>query len=69
MNMNMNHESCMDNISKIMKILISLGFLIHPSKSKFIPPKTIEYLIFVINTEDMAIRLSYSKKMVVFTSF
>ena len=59
----------MDNISKIMKILISLGFLTHPSKSEFIPPKTIEYLIFVINTEDMTIRLSYSKKIVVFTSF
>ena len=69
MNMNINHKSCMDNISKIMEILISLGFLIHPSKSEFIPPKTIEYLIFVINTEDMTIRLSYSKKIVVFTSF
>ena len=69
MNMNINHKSCMDNISKIMEILISLGFLIHPSKSEFIPPKTIEYLIFVINTEHMTIRLSYSKKIVVFTSF
>ena len=44
MNMNMNHESCMDNISKIMEILMALGFLIHPSKSEFIPPKTIECL-------------------------
>ena len=55
--MNMNLESCMDNISKIMEILMSLGFVIHPSKYEFIPSKTIEYLRFVINTEDMTIIL------------
>ena len=64
--MNMMLESCMDNISKIMTILMSLGFVIHPSKSEFIPSKTIEYLGFVINTEDMTIRLTYAKKIVIF---
>ena len=34
--MNMTLESCMDNISKIIEILMSLGFVIHPSKSEFI---------------------------------
>ena len=51
----------MGNMSKIMEILMSLGFVIHPSKSK-----TIEYLRFVINTEDMTIRLTYAKKIVIF---
>ena len=63
--MNMTLESCMDNISKIIEILMSLGFVIHPSKSEFIPSKTIEYLGFVINTEDMTIRLTFVKKMVI----
>ena len=52
-------ESCIE-------ILMSLGFATHPSKSEFIPFKTIEYLGFVINTEDMTIRLTYAKKMVIF---
>ena len=46
-------ESGMDNILKIMEILVPLGFVIHRSKSEFIPSKTIEYLGFVINMEDM----------------
>ena len=62
----MTLESCMEYISEIMEILVSLGFVIHPSKSEFIPPKTIEYLRFIINTEDMTIRVTYAKKMVIF---
>ena len=45
---------------------MSLGFVIHPSKSEFIPSKTIEYLGFVINTEDMTIRLTYANNIVIF---
>ena len=63
---NMTLESCMEYISEIMEILVSLGFVIHPSKSEFIPSKTIEYLRFIINTEDMTIRVTYAKKMVIF---
>ena len=48
-----------------MEILISLGFVMHPSKSEFIPSKTIECLGFVMNTEDMTIKLTYAKKMVI----
>ena len=51
--MKVTWESGMDNILKIMEILVPLGFVIHPSKSEFIPSKTIEYLGFVINMEDM----------------
>ena len=63
---NMTLESYMDNISKVMKILMSLGFVIHTSKFEFIPNKTIEYLGCVIHTEDMTIRLTYAKKIVIF---
>ena len=45
---------------------MSLGFVIDPSKSEFIPFKTIEYLGFVINTEDITIRLAYANKMIIF---
>ena len=45
---------------------MSLGFVIHPSKFEFIPNKTIEYLGCVIHTEDMTIRLTYAKKIVIF---
>ena len=64
--MNVTLESCMDIISKRIEILMSLGFVIHPSKSEFVPSKTIEYLGFVINTENITIRLTYAKKMVIF---
>ena len=64
--MNITLESCINNILKVMEILMSLGFVIHPSKSEFIPSKTIEYLGFVINTEDMTIRLTNANNIVIF---
>ena len=57
-----------DNISKRIEILMPK----YTIKSEFMPSKTIEYLEFVINTEDMTIILSHAKKMVIFnmcTSF
>ena len=45
---------------------MSLGCVMHPSKSEFVPFKAIEYLGFVINTEDITIRLTYAIKMVIF---
>ena len=41
---------------------MSLGFVIHPEKSKFIPSKKVEYLGFVIDSERMVTYLSDHKK-------
>ena len=40
----------------------SLGFVIYPEKSKFIPSKKVEYLGFVIDSERMVTYLSDHKK-------
>ena len=45
---------------------MSLGFVIHPEKSKFIPSKKVEYLGFVIDSERMVTYLSDYKKKKIF---
>ena len=53
-------ESCLLTVIKTIKL--SLGFVIHPEKSKFIPSKKVEYLGFVIDSERMVTYLSDHKK-------
>ena len=46
-------------------MFITLGFVIHPTKSQFIPTQKIEYLRFVIDSVSMMVSLSYKKKMAI----
>lgn len=64
--MNLTFEGCMNNISKTVQVLTSLGFVIHPTKSKFLPSKTIEYLGFIIDSEKMIVSLTMPKKDSIF---
>ena len=57
-------ESCLLTVIKTIKL--SLGFVIHPEKSKFIPSKKVEYLGFVIDSERMVTYLSDYKKKKIF---
>ena len=45
------------------KLLAQLGFIIHPEKSIFEPTQEIEYLGFVVNSNDMLVSLPQSKKL------
>ena len=55
-------DSCFLTVIKKIKWFQSLGFVIHPEKSKFIPSKKVEYLGFVIDSERMVTYLSDHKK-------
>ena len=47
------------------EILKSLGFTIHPEKSKFIPTQCIIYLGFILNSVQMTITLTLKKKEII----
>ena len=55
-------NSCYDNIDRIIQLLDSLGFVVHPEKSNFKPTQVIEFLGFVIDTFHMTIQLTQKKK-------
>ena len=55
-------ESCLLTVIKTIELFQSLGFVMHPEKSKFIPSKKVEYLGFVIDSERMVTYLSDHKK-------
>ena len=59
---NSSYASCLRNVAKIIKLFITLGFVIHPTKSQFIPTQKIEYLGFVIDSISMSVSLSNKKK-------
>ena len=54
-------ESCLLTVIKTIELFQSLGFVMHPEKSKFIPSKKVEYLGFVIDSERMVTYLSDHK--------
>ena len=56
------NEVCIQNISKIISSLDSLGFVIHPEKSIFLPSQEIEVLGFLINSVTMTVSLTHTKK-------
>ena len=53
---------CERNIKLIVTLLDSLGILVHPDKSIFVPARSIEYLGFVIDSQSMTISLTKKKK-------
>ena len=55
-------ESCLLTVTKTIKLFQTLGFVIHPKKSKFIPSKKVEYLGFVNDSERMVTYLSDHKE-------
>ena len=60
-----DYEYCCSNVLNTIKILKSLGFTIHPDKSKFIPTQYIIYLEFILNSAQMTITLTLEKKGII----
>ena len=61
--MSMTYESCIFNVNKIIDSLVTLGFVVHPTKSEFLPSQTIEYLGFIIDSKQMIVSLTNEKKI------
>ena len=57
-----DYEDCFSNVLNTIEILRSLGFTIHPEKSKFIPTQCITFLGFILNSVQMTITLTLEKK-------
>ena len=55
-------EECHDNVLETVNALQMLGFIIHHSKSTFVPTQKIEFLGFIIDTVNMTITLTLKKK-------
>lgn len=51
-------EECQANVLATVDLMRKLGFVIHPSKSVFIPSKEIQYLGVILNSETMTVRLT-----------
>ena len=55
-------RECLDNVLATLDALQQLGFIVHHSKSTFIPTQRIEFLGFIIDTVNMTITLTPRKK-------
>ena len=55
-------DECVENVITSIKRLNSLGFIIHPCKSIFLPNQEITFLGFNINSQKMEITLTDAKK-------
>ena len=62
-NLGMTYQECQQNIADTINLLDSLGFIIHPDKSKFIASKEVTCLGYVINSETMTVKLTADKKV------
>lgn len=54
-------SECQENINDTVNLFQSLGFTIHDEKSVLEPKKTLKYLSFILNSEQMAVTLSPEK--------
>ena len=54
--------SCAKNVRDTVKLLQSLGFIVHPEKSVFEPIRRIEYLGVVIDSQSMTVMLTAEKQ-------
>ena len=57
-NLGVTYQECQQNIASTINLLDSLGFIIHPDKSKFIPSKEVTCLGFIINSETTRVKLT-----------
>ena len=55
-------ESCLNNVNDTIIMLRSLIFTIQPEKSVLKPTQNLIYLGFIINSEDMTLKLTEEKK-------
>ena len=56
-----SYEECLANVLDIVKMFLSLCFIIHPHKSVFIPKQKLLFLGFVLDSVQMKIYLTNEK--------
>ena len=61
--MDNSYDSCLSTAIKTVRLFDSLGFIIHPEKSSFIPSMTIRYLGFELDSVNMTVSLPQDKKL------
>ena len=61
-NAELTYDECVENVITSIRLLSSLGFIIHPDKSIFLPKQEITFLEFNINSQKMEITLADTKK-------
>ena len=57
-----SYARCLNSLHMLIEMLVSLGFVIHPAKSVFVPCRIMEFLGFIINSLNMTVRLTMEKK-------
>ena len=57
-----SESECVKNLQDTVDLFSKLGFFIHKDKSSLIPKRKIEYLGFIINSEEMNISLTEKRK-------
>ena len=55
-------NECKNAVLASVNLITSLGFFMHPEKSKLFASQVIECLGFIINSKKMTVRLSESKQ-------
>lgn len=58
-----SEPDCWDNVKDTVALLQKLGFVIHPDKSSFKPQKTLTFLGFVIDSQNMTVSLTREKNI------
>ena len=58
-------SECRENVHKTVSLLASLGFTIHQEKSFLEPTQCIEFLVFIINSADMAVKINPKKSQII----
>ena len=56
-----SYEECLANVLDTVKMFLSLGFILHPQKSVFIPTQKLVFLGFVLDSVHMKIYLTNEK--------
>jgi len=57
-----SYDDCINNVKLTANLFESLGFIIHPVKSVFEPTQQLTFLGFIINSQNMTIKVTASKK-------
>ena len=58
-------EKCRKTFFIVLELLQSLGFVIHPQKSIFVPSTVMEFLGFIIDSNNMTVTLTEAKKVAI----
>ena len=57
------YQDCLANVVDMLKLFDSLGFIIHPEKSVFIPKQITTFLGFVLDSRTMTVYLPQQKQL------